>query len=189
MVELKEYEQGDLSPEEQLTVLEHLNDPDERVRATLIYIIGKWNIPNAQSILSISLRDSDSRVRANALESIRAHHLEKSLFLEIQPLLQDKNNRVRANAAMLIAQQDPPAAISTVQHMLGSSDPLTRSSGAWLVGAIQPEKGGQILLDGLKNERDDIVINQMVRSLAKLAKVQMPLHQQVQQLFGLGETS
>jgi HEAT repeat protein len=184
MVELKDVEQADLSAAEQKLILDRLTDSDERVRATSVYILGKWKVEGVQSLLTRALTDSDTRVRANAIETIRAHGLEQLMLKDLEPLLLDRNNRVRANVAMVLSRFNPAASLATAESMLNSTDPLTRSSAAWLIGSIRPEKGGTILLDVLKIEKDEIVINQLVRALAKLAKDQIPLHNQITQIFG-----
>lgn len=184
MVEIKEFEQSELSDSQQAQVLDHLTDSDERVRATAIFMIGKWKIPDVQSFFQKGLMDPDARVRANTIESIQAHDLSESMQMNLEAMLGDRNNRVRANAAMAVAKTNPHASFQTARQMINSTDPLTRSSGAWLLGSIRPENGGQVLLDTLKVEKEDIVVNQIVRSLAKLAKNQMPLQKQISQLFG-----
>jgi putative ABC transport system ATP-binding protein len=186
MVELKEVDQEDLTVDQQQQILTKLSDQDERVRATAVHIIGRWNIQGIKDILANALKDGDGRVRANAVESIKSLNLTQSFTKELEPLLADKSNRVRANTAMILAPFNPSASQEVAKTMLTSSDALTRSSGAWLFGMIQTDGAGVLLLDKLRNEMEEIVINQLVRSLAKIAKNQTPLNKIITGAFGLG---
>jgi putative ABC transport system ATP-binding protein len=188
MIELKEVEQADLTVEQQALIQSKINDQDERVRATVVHIIGRWNIPEIKEILASALKDTDGRVRANAVESIKSHSLTQQFIKELEPLLNDKSNRVKANAAMILMPFNPTLSQSVARSMIASADVLTRSSGAWLFGVIQPPDAGALLLDRLLNETEEIVINQLVRSLAKLAKNQIPLNQMITGAFGLSST-
>lgn len=187
IVELKNIPQSILKPAEQEAVLNCLNDADERVRATAIYMIGTWDIADKKSIFVRAFQDRDSRVRANAVEAISSEVFQKELLKDLITLTQDRNNRVRANAALIVARFQPDIATTTAREMLNAADPLTRSSGAWLVGTLNLSFGGDALLELLKNEKDDIVINQVIKSLAKLAGAQCPLYEQIQKTLGLGE--
>lgn len=184
MSELKEIDQEIIPLDAQSRVLSMFEDKDERVRASAIFLVGKWNVPDAEARLSHALFDTDGRVRANAVEAIKAHGLEKEMSGKILPLLNDRSNRVRANAALILSKIDLSVSVDTAQKMLNAPDPLTRSSGAWLVGELQPENGGTQLLGLMAAEKDDIVINQIIKSLGKLAKERYPLHQQIATLFG-----
>lgn len=166
--------------------LTKLSDQDECVRATVVHIIGRWNIPGIKDILATALKDGDGRVRANAVESIKSLNLTATFTKELEPLLSDKNNRVKANTAMILAHFNPTASQAVAQSMLSSQDAMTRSSGAWLFGMMASEGAGAALLERLRGETEEIVINQLVRSLAKIAKNQTPLNKLITSAFGLG---
>lgn len=185
VVELKNIKQSTLKLEEQDLVLKCLTDPDERVRATAIYIVGKWQVPNMRELFVRAFQDRDGRVRANAVEAIVSDDLHKALLEELIALTSDRNNRVRANAIRIVERYKPEIAATAVRSMIDAVDPLTRSSGAWLVGTLNIEFGGSALLEMLKFEKEEIVLNQIVKSLAKMAGVQFPLHEQIQKTLGL----
>ena len=175
IVELKDIEQSELSPQDQETILKCLLDTDERVRSATIHIIRNWQLPQIQDLLAAGLRDLDSRVRANTIEAITSDELKRSLLPALTILTNDRNNRVRANAIRIVAEFEPAIAENNVQEMLRSPDSLTRSSGAWLVGVLKLKSGGIILQDLLRAEKEEIVINQVVRSLSKLTRDLYPL--------------
>lgn len=185
IVEMKNVQQSTLKPEEQELVLGCLADPDERVRATAIYIVGKWQVPNMRELFVRAFQDRDGRVRANAVEAIVSEDLHKALLDELIALTRDRHNRVRANSIRIVARFRPEIAATAVREMLGAVDPLTRSSGAWLVGTLNVEFGGDVLIEMLKSEKEEIVLNQVVKSLAKLANGPCPLHDQIQKTLGL----
>ena len=60
-----------------------------------------------------------------------------------------------------------------------------RSSGAWLIAAIKARAGHERLLDLLVHEKEEVVLNQVVRSLAKISRDRYPLTDQIDMALGL----
>ena len=185
MSELKEIEQNELDDSQQQQVLKCLEDKDERVRASAVFVVGKWKVKDIKTFLKRALHDVDGRVRANAVEATKEQRLDSELVDDLIQLLGDRNNRVRANAAMILSRTRKSEALDTAKQMLASQDALTRSSGAWLLGMIKPDNSGLLLLDLMNSEKEEIVVNQIVRSLAKIARDQLPLHAQIEKVFNL----
>jgi HEAT repeat protein len=182
---LKDVEQSEVPKEDQDKVVGCRFDRDERVRATAVYIISQWDIENKEFIMRDVLSDTDNRVRANAVECILGLKDQRE-FLDrlIEMARNDRNNRVRANAAMVVAKYNPEIAADVAEQMIQSSDVLMRSSGAWLMGLIKSKKFNNQLLELLRTEKEEVVLNQVVRTLAKISRDQFPLSEQVAGAFG-----
>lgn len=161
-----------------------LKDTDERVRSGAATTLGKFSDPSLVDPLVEALGDHDGRVRANAIEALRGHYASPKVMEKIRPLLDDKFNRARANAAVALLHHDPSRAVGTLVQMLRSADNLMRSSAAWGLGAIASPSGAEFLLEALREEKEEVVINQMTRSLALLARKGMPLEEQVRRVMG-----
>ena len=186
MTELKGMEQIDLSEAAQAAVIACRGDSDERVRASAIFIVGEWQIPDKESIIAEAMADKDNRVRANAVECLKEHDMQL-MFLDrlIEMSRSDRNNRVRANAAQILVKHRPEIAIDVATQMLSAPEVLMRSSGAWLIGMIRAPKFDEILIEMLRSEKEDVVINQVVRSLAKISRDRFSLTDQVNGVLGL----
>lgn len=184
IVELKDVARDELDENGVSRILQCLDDSDERVRATAVFIVGNWNPSNAAEILRKMLLDPDGRVRANAVDGIRQNNLQRNLEQELLQLSSDKSNRVRANVAVTLAAIRPEECNNIAMAMLRDSDPLMRSSGAWLVGMAPGPGTGPLLLELLRSESEEIAINQIVRSLAKMARRDFPLSDQIVRAFG-----
>lgn len=184
MTEIKCRPQSDLSEQNQKIVLEKLTDPDERVRASTIYIVGKWQISGKDTLISRALNDRDDRVRANAVECISDSELRTKFGDELIKICkEDGNNRVRANAAKVIAEINPKLALDTAALMLKESNVMQRASGAWLLGAIGSSEGHRLLVQALQFEAEEFVTNQIIHSLSKAARGQFTLSKQIQTIF------
>ena len=186
MTEMKDAEVSELSASLQATIINALDDADERVRASAIFIVGKWKRPERLGWIAKALEDRDNRVRANAVEAL-VHDDEIKQFMDrLEWMAQnDRSNRVRANAAFSIGQIDPDKAIKIACDLLTSGEVLMRSSGAWLIAAIKARAGHERLLDLLVHEKEEVVLNQVVRSLAKISRDRYPLTDQIDMALGL----
>ena len=159
IVELKDIEYENIPKVDHDKILGCLHDQDERVRATAVYIVGKWSHPETIKMLETALRDPDGRVRANAIDAVREKQLEFELKSSLQPMIDDRSNRTRANAGLALSKTNPEIAHTLSKNMLGAQDPLMRASGAWLVGMVPTEVGGALLIELLREEKEEIVVN------------------------------
>jgi HEAT repeat protein len=117
-------------------LLDLLDDPDRRVRATAIRIVELSGSYEGTKILLAALADPDRRVRANAVEAFE--ELADPRFVQILvPLLRDSDNRVRANAAKALWQLGWPEARDVMLAMLQDRDETTRLSAVWAIGEAQ----------------------------------------------------
>jgi HEAT repeat protein len=117
-------------------LLDLLDDPDRRVRATAIRIVELSGSYEGVKVLLAALSDPDRRVRANAVEAFE--ELADPRFVKILvPLLRDRDNRVRANAAKALWQLGWPEARDTMLDMLRDQDELVRLSAVWAIGELR----------------------------------------------------
>ena len=112
-----------------------------RLKASILSAIGRLACPEdpIQDILAQALADKDSRVRANAVETIEHLGITGSgKFL--LPLLADADNRVRANVLKALwNSHDHDHLTRTLQGMVNDSNPWMRASGAFVLGHIDVE--------------------------------------------------
>lgn len=118
------------------TLLELLDDPDRRVRATAIRVVELTGSLEGMKVLLGALADDDSRVRANAIEAFE--ELADPRFVQLlTPFLRDRDNRVRANAAKALWHLGWTEAREELLDMLEDDDEAMRISAIWAIGAIR----------------------------------------------------
>jgi putative ABC transport system ATP-binding protein len=184
MTELKEFEQGDLNADQQSQILKMFDDLDERVRASAAFIAGKWETPLKKDILHRAIKDRDNRVRANAVEGLTSRLLQEEFLPDLLQLAHgDRSNRVRANATLIVSKFDHDTAMKIAMTMMESQDIMMRSSAAWLFGAAKLQGGDDVLLRHMNLESEEIVLNQIVRALAKLARDRRLLRDQIEAIL------
>ncbi len=124
-----------------------------------------------------SLDTEDPVQRANAVEAVAAEIIdvkESSRFEKIkklEELLNDENNRVRANAAKAIYEIDKDMALNTLQDMLDNPSKRMRASAVWALGEISSEEALNHILR-IEDEDDEIVKYNIKVALGKIKSVQ-----------------
>ena len=136
------------------------------------------------------LNDANPRVRAKGIEIIDAEFVKVNEDPEVAEkilgeFLQDKNNRVRANAAKSIYKYRPEEAYGVAVEMLESSDKWMKISGAWLLGEFEGDpKAAEILLKH-RDEQDRHFKGRLIKSLTKMStsekKLPAPLAKSVEE--------
>lgn len=185
IVAIKEFSQEDFTAIEQQKILEAQKDSDERVRATAIFIVGNWEVPDKAGMITQALADRDNRVRANAIECLKDKQIQIQFLEQLDVIARhDRNNRVRANAAAVLLKHRADVATQVAIDLVRSGDVLMRSSGAWLMGLINADEIRLHLMELLRSEKEEVVINQVVRSLAKISRDRFPLEEQVDGALG-----
>lgn len=140
IIQLTEAE-SDLQP----VLVELLNDPDRRVRATCLKVIQFSGNVRAMRLLIDQLSDPDRRVRANAIEAVEQLSDERFSDLLV-PFLKDPDNRVRANAAKALWNLGRKReARETLESMLDDPAELMRLSAVWALGEIRYEGFRELL--------------------------------------------
>ncbi|MCA8938442.1 MAG: HEAT repeat domain-containing protein, partial [Planctomycetes bacterium] len=132
-------------------VLALVNDPDKKVRATIINLLAAMKNTHAIKALVRLLSDKDTRVQANVLEALE--EINRPEFRQlIVPFLKSPNNRVRANACHALWHLGVHKVARFMFEMLESANSKMRLSGAWVIGETKPEDGVKALTDALAKE-------------------------------------
>lgn len=130
-------------------LLELAHDRDQKVRSCAIAGLGESQQGHEKitTLLVGALCDADSRVRANAIESLeRIAPREKAH--DISQCIQDKNNRVQANAIKALLHWKVASAKQAIDRMLSDPRPKHRISAQWAANQTDiNENGGKKSLD------------------------------------------
>ena len=143
------------------------NEENEKVRATIIKVIGELGGLKVLPILTLYLKDPNARVRANAVEAIENISGGSDEMKEhIIPLLSDENNRVKANTVKALFKMGETKALEVLKNMIHSKDDWMRASAAYVFGVIDYAESVDFLLKSLDDECWFVVKN-VIRSLVK----------------------
>ena len=84
------------------------NEPDSRVRATMVMALGRLlrRRLGSLTVLEPALGDGDPRVRANGIEALSTIGLTEAALV-VNPFARDPEPRIRANAAVAVSRLDP----------------------------------------------------------------------------------
>lgn len=148
------------------------NEEDDRVRATLLRVLGELGGADLAPVIALYLRDPNDRVRANAVEALE--RLGGGEFGgRLRALLDDRSNRVRANAARALFHLGDGDALETLERMMLSADDWMRASAAFVFGEIDTPEAVPHLVRALA-DRTWFVVKNVVRSLAKKGDAAVP---------------
>ena len=118
--------------------------------------------------LAGALKDTDERVRVAAIQSITARG-ERSVLLDLIPMLGDSSVDVRRAAAEAFHHMPDPRAIAAlVQALRNDSDPGVRELAAQALAQIDDERAVPGLTEALRQERVVAVRRQIVYALAEI---------------------
>lgn len=151
------------------------NEESDKVRATLIKVLGELGGAKVLPIITLYLKDSNARVRANAVEAIERISGSTTIDMRehIIPLLDDENNRVKANSVKALFKMGENKALEVLKNMINSKDDWMRASAAYVFGVIEYERSADFLIDAL----DDgcwFVIKNVVKSLVRKGESILP---------------
>jgi HEAT repeat protein len=144
------------------------NEDSDKVRATLIKVLGELGGAKVLPIITLYLKDSNARVRANAVEAIERISGSASIDMRehIIPLLDDENNRVKANSVKALFKMGETKAIEVLKNMIKSKDDWMRASAAYVFGVIEYDQSVIYLIDAL-NDGCWFVVKNAVKSLVR----------------------
>ncbi|MCD6423681.1 MAG: HEAT repeat domain-containing protein, partial [Elusimicrobia bacterium] len=118
------------------------------------------------------LNDANPRVRAKGIEIIEAEleNVDSSVAEKIlEPFLNDRDNRVRANACKVLYKHNPEKAFEKIKEMLNDGDRWMKISAAWVLGEIKDARGIDLLLNNL--DTSEYHLKRMVlKSLKKIVQ-------------------
>lgn len=104
-------------------------DDDARIASAAVSAMGHIADAEAIGVLTQSLTHGNSRVRANAIESL-GRRCDATVEL-LQPFAEGRENRERANATLTILHRERERGIEYLRDMLTDGDPLHRISAVW----------------------------------------------------------
>ncbi|NLI75358.1 MAG: tetratricopeptide repeat protein [Candidatus Riflebacteria bacterium] len=138
-----------------------LQEKNERVRATVVGVLGQHINDSMVPMFQGLLKDADPRVRSNAIESLA--NLQKPTIIGLlQPYLFDPHPRVKANAAKAIWKFGDFDVSATLKEMLTGADKKLRVSGIYAVGEIRLEAFQKTILGFLADPDPDVRRNCVV---------------------------
>lgn len=141
-------------------------EPSNKVRATIINVMGDFKKKSFMSTVREALKDPDARVRSNAIEAMEAMGGEEIVDY-IYPLIEDENNRVKANAAKTLWQFGGIRMVGVLEKMLlREKDKWQRASAAFSLGEIGALQVIKPLLMAIK-DGEDCVRKNVVKALGK----------------------
>ncbi|MBI5361179.1 MAG: HEAT repeat domain-containing protein [Planctomycetes bacterium] len=158
---------ADKSKELEPFLLELINDPDRKVRATVIKAISLLGSVNAIKLLIKTLGDPDRRTRANAVEAFEDIG-NKKLGTLLMPFLKDPDNRVRANAAKALWNLGYSETKDVLEEMLCDPVENMRLSAVWALGEINYPGVRIVLKKVAEEDQSPLVRNKALKTLEEL---------------------
>lgn len=110
-----------------------------RIKACIVTAVSLLSLPDDDILdfLTRSLRDDDSRVRANAIEAIERLDLPDVTRL-LLPMLKDEDNRVRANVIKALWNKDDPGKLlEALKEMASDQNPWMKASAVFVLSRVR----------------------------------------------------
>lgn len=142
-------------------LLERLpREPNPRTASCIISSLAGSGHPELADSLEKLTRQRDRRVRANAVDAVMRLEVPPHVKTKIlRPLLDDDDNRVRANAARLMTQLGDRGALDVLRAMLAHKDKWWRASACHALGECRPPGTAALLGKALKDPELDVRLN------------------------------
>lgn len=142
-----------------------------KIRATVVQAFTAVAGPELLNMAKKALRDSNPRVRANAVELIGALPLaDKLKVMILKPMFQEsENNRVLANVAIALAKPEPNFSIQILSKLLNSPEKWQRASAVYAARFINSDRVGSWLTTQFISESDPDVLRNIIESLSYLS--------------------
>lgn len=138
------------------TLLALSRDLDEVVVSTVARALGTCDTPSSVEALEKLLRHADSRVRANAIESL--HHLKSTRHVDrLLDMAEHEDNRPRANAIHALMEMRTGEALTSLARMLAHPQAAQRTSALWLIDHLGLIELSRHVAEMSITDRDDKV--------------------------------
>ncbi len=155
----------------QATLLRLSQEPDQRVRATVAKALQIFSEAKQRLELTRAfLRDEDTRVRANAIESLGAVE-DEDVLRRLTELTRSPNSRERANAIKKLWEQGYRDFEISLVRMLHELDEWTRASAVWVLGEIEAPHLVDLLEESL-GDSSAVVRENAIRALGKQGSIE-----------------
>lgn len=131
-----------------------LTDKDWRVRDRAAKALGLLGDRRAVDPLILALGDSDSRVRERASEALNL--MQPATLEQLINALENRNDFVRANAAVLLGNLEDGRAIAPLIATLGDRNDTVRGNAAEALGKIKDDRVVNLLRLALRDSDENI---------------------------------
>ncbi len=138
------------------------------IMATAAAVLGRSGLTEYAQDIRPLLKHPDGRVRANTLEALSK--LDDFQETELLEYLEDKNDRVRVNAALALKKLGSKDVLPKLRKMTESPSKWVRSSAVFALARFKNEEKKEILLKLLKDKENSVYLN----ALKELAKTGEP---------------
>lgn len=120
-------------------------DPHNHVRASLVKAVAAQGNPANRDLLLGYLMDDDPRVRANTIEALAAFTHDAEVLSRVSVLVEDHDNRVRANALLFLKKADVATVREAVRRMLASGLVWMVNSAVYVLSNVDQPWGVEML--------------------------------------------
>lgn len=155
----------------------YLRERNERKRAAIIAAFGELGDLTSVTTLTRAMRDSDDRVKANAIESISKMGLPRDkVFALIQPFFKYPSNRVRGNALVAAYNLGKTQELSVIiRNMINDADKWVRATLGYVLSVIDCDDAMEFIIE-LLHDDEPLVRKNAARALyAKANEAQSQL--------------
>jgi HEAT repeat protein len=151
---------GQIADQSSLPLLSKALDEQENANntATIIRVLG--NFQSDQVLLRVvqALSSPIGRIRANAIDSLMAMNAAQTVN-QIERLLQDDNNRARANAALACLRFGRIQHFDVLAEMASSTNKWMRLSCLWALSVTGMPEAREIILGLIRDPDYDVLLS------------------------------
>lgn len=146
---------------------EQLKNSNAEIRSMAVFCLGLLKDKSAISAIGIMIHDKDEIVR-NRVATALGKLEDPSVIVYLEPLLKDKDQGVRLATIQSLGMIGTEKSVDLLSNSLSTaSDQTEKVIAIQALGKTKEQKGGDILLDILKNEDSYLAMN-AAKALAEI---------------------
>jgi len=126
--------------------------------ASIVRVLGNFKTDQVLLRVVQALSSPIGRIRANAIDSLMAMNAQQALH-QIERLLQDDNNRARANAALACLRFGEIQHFSVLAEMASSTNKWMRLSCLWALSVTGMPQAREIILGLIQDPDYDVLLS------------------------------
>jgi len=140
---------------------------EAKVRASIVAVFEGCGGERLLALLKLAAKDSNPRVRANAVEVIGAMDLgERRKQSLLKPMIQEgANNRVLANVAIALGTVDTDSSVKILSRLLNSTEKWERARAVYAARFVKNERVASWFTTLFTSENDPDVLRNVLESL------------------------